>query len=66
MKINLMEEVWRTFDPSPYSRVYCSIGMSSINRSVARAPEIFELIIANRLDKSGFVVMYKPAASFAE
>lgn len=40
--------------------------MSSIKRNVARAPEIFELKMAKRLDKSGFVVPFKPAANFAE
>lgn len=56
----------QTFDPSPYSRVYCSIGISSTKRNVILAPEIFELMIANFLAKSGFDVAYKPAASFAE
>lgn len=55
-----------TFRPRPYSMVYCSIGISSISRSVARAPDIFELIIANRFAKSGSLAAFKPAISFAE
>lgn len=55
-----------TFFPNPYSNEYCSIGISSIKRNVARAPDIFELNIANRFDKSGSFFLHKPAASFVE
>lgn len=40
--------------------------MSSMSRNVARAPDIFELIIASRLAKSGFLSTLSPDANFAE
>lgn len=55
-----------TFRPKPYSSVCCNIGMSSMRRKVALAPDIFELIVAKRFAKSGLLCTFKPDINLAE